>query len=602
MNLGYNAQMDKHALLESVFGYKTFRIFQEESIDALLAKRDVLTILPTGGGKSLCYQLPSLMMAGVTVVISPLIALMQDQVRGLKENGISAGTINSDLSEEERQEIFAALKRGEIKLLYVAPERMVLPAFIAFLQTINVNFFVVDEAHCVSEWGHEFRADYRALYLLKEHFPTTPVAAFTATATPKVAEDIKKALRLEDPYYSRGKVYRDNLFIQTQKRLSNGRNQILHFLQKHKGECGIIYTFTRKETEELATFLQSKHISARAYHAGLAKEVKEEVFHDFLYDKLNIVVATIAFGMGIDKSNIRFVLHTSLPKTLENYYQEIGRAGRDGLESETLLLYTKGDEIQKRELMQNVESSEYQDVLFEKLQKMYRFAVSNSCKHQLLGNYFGDESGECDDKCDSCLREPVVQRDITKEAQMFLSAVYRTGSKFGQHHLIDLLRGSQAAKITQFGHEKLSVFGIGKIHTKKVWEMIIDRLHEVDALALGEHRAVMMTETGAQILKGVIPVEIDEDKMGHQHYVIEDDHEVEKDENFEAFRALRTKIAAELDVPAYIVFSDKTLKELSQRLPQSKDEMLEVNGIGNVKYTRYGEAFLTLSKELKVVK
>ncbi len=346
--------MKKYEVLESVFGYKKFRDFQEESIDALLAGKDVLTILPTGGGKSLCYQLPSLLMDGVSVVISPLIALMQDQVRGLSENGIEARTINSDMSEEARQEVFYALRDGKVKLLYVAPERMVLPSFINFLKTLNVNFFVVDEAHCVSEWGHEFRADYRQLYLLKENFPDIPVAAFTATATPKVAEDIQKALRLKNPAYSRGQVFRDNLFIHTQKRVSNGRAQLLQFLQKHKGECGIIYTFTRKETEELANFLQSKNIAARAYHARLDKDVKAEVFHDFLYDKLDIVVATIAFGMGIDKSNIRFVVHTSLPKTIENYYQEIGRAGRDGLESETLLLYTKGDEIQKRDLMNNV--------------------------------------------------------------------------------------------------------------------------------------------------------------------------------------------------------------------------------------------------------
>lgn len=590
--------MEKFKVLESVFGYKKFRNFQEESIDALMHGRDVLTILPTGGGKSLCYQLPALLMNGVSVVISPLIALMQDQVRGLSENGIEAKTINSDMSDEERQEVFYALRDGKVKLLYVAPERMVLPSFIKFLKTLNVNFFVVDEAHCVSEWGHEFRADYRELYLLKEHFPDTPVAAFTATATPKVAEDIQKALRLENPYYSRGKVYRDNLFIHTQKRLSNGRVQLLHFLKKYKGECGIVYTFTRKETEELAKFLQSKNISARAYHARLEKHVKAEVFHDFIYDKLDIVVATIAFGMGIDKSNIRFVVHTSLPKTIENYYQEIGRAGRDGLQSETLLLYTKGDEIQKRELMNNVESVDYQEVLHEKLQKMYRFALSNSCKHKLLGTYFGDVSALCEDKCDSCMKEPVQQKDISKEAQMFLSAIYRTGGKFGQNHLIDILRGSEAKKILEFRHEQLSVYGIGKEHAKKVWEMIVDRLHEIEALGVGEHRAVIMTEVGVEILKGKKVVEIDEDKLGNESYEVDEDSNEEKDEIFESFRFLRMKIATESDVPAYIVFSDKTLKDLALRLPQSKEEMLDVHGIGEVKYARYGEAFLALSCEL----
>ncbi len=590
--------MEKYSLLESIFGYKKFRNFQEESIDALLDGRDVLTILPTGGGKSLCYQLPSLMMDGVTVVISPLIALMQDQVRGLSENGIEARTINSDMSEEERIEVFESLKNGTIKLLYIAPERMVLPSFIAFLQCLKINFFVVDEAHCVSEWGHEFRADYRQLSCLKTYFPETAVAAFTATATAKVADDIQKALHLENPYVSRGDVYRKNIFIQTQKRIANGRVQLLHFLQKYRGECGIVYTFTRKETEELALFLQSKGISARAYHARLDKEEKADVFHDFLYDKLQIVVATIAFGMGIDKSNIRFVVHMSLPKTIENYYQEIGRAGRDGLESETLLLYTKADEIQKRELMQHVNDSVYQNVLYEKLQKMYRFAMSNACKHKLLGTYFGDASEVCKDRCDSCLKEPVVQRDISKEAQMFLSTIYRTGAKFGQHHLIDVLRGSQAAKVLQFGHDKLSVYGIGKEHAKKVWELIVDRLHELEALAMGEHRALIMTEVGVEILKGAKVVEIDEDKLGQQHYDIHEVEDVKRDETFESFRSLRMKIATELDVPAYIVFSDKTLKDMAQKLPQTKIEMLEVNGIGEAKYKKYGEAFLALCQEL----
>jgi len=589
--------MEKYEVLESVFGYKEFRNFQEESIDALLSGRDVLTILPTGGGKSLCYQLPALMMDGVSVVISPLIALMQDQVRGLSENGIEAASINSDMSEEQRDEVFWKLRNGLVKLLYVAPERMVLPSFIAFLQTLKINFFVVDEAHCVSEWGHEFRADYRELYLLKENFPDVPIGAFTATATPKVAEDIQKALHLSDPYYSRGKVFRDNLFIETEKRIGNGRAQLLQFLQKHKGECGIVYTFTRKETEEVARFLQSKNISARAYHARLDKSEKAAVFHDFLYDKLDVVVATIAFGMGIDKSNIRFVAHTSLPKTIENYYQEIGRAGRDGLESETLLLYTKADEIQKRELINNVTAA-YQEVLYEKLQKMYRFALSSSCKHKLLATYFGDSGEICEDKCASCVAEPIAQKDITKEAQMFLSAIYRTGSRFGQNHLIDILRGSTAAKVLQFEHEKLSVYGIGKEHSKTVWGMIVDRLHELEALGIGEHRAIIMTEKGIAILKGQETVEIDEDKLQAKAYKVVDDEVVEKDETFERFRALRMQIATKAEVPAYIVFSDKTLLDMAHKLPQNKSEMLEVNGIGEVKYERYGEAFLELSCEL----
>ena len=596
--LGYTIAMQKIELLEKVFGFNTFRSFQEEAIDAVLDGKDLLMILPTGGGKSLCYQLPSLMMEGVTVVVSPLIALMQDQVRGLNENGIRAATINSDMSDEERQDVFQSLKEGDIKLLYVAPERISAPSFIPFLQSLKINFFVIDEAHCVSEWGHEFREDYRKLHILKEQFPHTPVAAFTATATPKVEVDIVAALRLQDPLKLRAGVFRDNLTIHTQKRVSNGRTQLLNFLQKHKGESGIVYTFTRKETEQLAHFLQSKHVSAKAYHARLPAEEKSQVMKEFMYDKIDIVVATIAFGMGIDKSNIRFVVHTSLPKTIENYYQEIGRAGRDGLESETLLLYTKADEIQKRELVQSVENDAYKTVLYEKLQAMYRFALSSVCKHRLLGVYFGDKGEDCGNRCDSCLRGPVQQVDITKEAQMLLSAIYRTGERFGQNHIIDILRGSQAQNILKFGHDKLSVFGIGEVRNKNEWGMIADRLFELEAIGLGEHRALKLYPKAVDILKERTKVEIDEDKLGNIKRIKVADDEMERDDTFEALRRLRLKIATEHELPAYMVFGDKTLHELAVKLPQNREEMLQVNGIGEVKYERYGEAFLELCREL----
>lgn len=589
--------MQKMEILEKVFGFDAFRTFQEEAIDAVLAKRDLLMILPTGGGKSLCYQLPSLLMEGVTVVISPLIALMQDQVHGLNENGIRAATINSDMSDEEREAVFSGLRAGEIKLLYVAPERMSASGFTAFLQTLSINFFVIDEAHCVSEWGHEFRADYRKLSILKESFPEIPVAAFTATATPQVEADIVAALRLQDPLKLRAGVFRKNLTIHTQKRISNGRTQLLNFLEKHKDESGIVYTFTRKETEQLAAFLQSRGIRARPYHARLESEQKAETMRDFMYDRIDIVVATIAFGMGIDKSNIRFVVHTSLPKTIENYYQEIGRAGRDGLESETLLLYTKGDEIHKRELIESVDNDDYKEVLYDKLQAMYRFALTSACKHRMLAEYFGDEGEDCGDRCGSCLKAPVEQVEITKEAQMFLSALYRTGERFGQNHIVDILRGSKAANITKFGHEKLSVFGIGEVRNKNEWGMIADRLFELEAVRLGEHRALKLQPRAVEILKGREKVWIDEDKLGSGLRIRREKEPVETDARFERFRALRMQIATEHDLPAYMVFSDKTLHELSRRLPQSREEMLAVNGIGEVKFERYGEAFLQLCHE-----
>ena len=589
--------MEKYEILDKIFGHSSFRTFQEEAVDAIVDGKDLLMILPTGGGKSLCYQLPSLLMSGVTVVVSPLIALMQDQVRGLSENSIEARTINSDMSEKERDVVFMELTRGLVKLLYVAPERLSSQDFIEFLTTLDINFFVIDEAHCVSEWGHEFRADYRKLGLLKEYFPRSPIAAFTATATPKVAEDIQKALRLENPTFLRGSVFRDNLVISSEKRISNGKNQLINFLNKHKNQAGIVYTFTRKETEQVASFLQSKNFSAKAYHARIDPREKEKVYQDFLYDRIDIVVATIAFGMGIDKSNIRFVVHTSLPKTIENYYQEIGRAGRDGVMSETLLLYTKGDEIQKRELMQSVDSLEYKEVLYGKLQKMYHFALSSSCKHKLLGVYFGDSVDICEDKCGSCLKEPVEQKDITKEAQKFLSAIYRVGQKFGQNHVIDVLRGSKSEKILNFNHDKLSVYAIGNDRGKNEWAMIADRLFELEIVEVGEHRALKLTQKAKDVLQGGLEVWIDEDKIGKAVKVVKYDEEESepKNELFESFRTLRRELATKNDIPAYIVFSDKTLVELSKKLPQNREEMLDVHGIGEVKFERYGEEFLSLS-------
>lgn len=595
--------MQKYEILEKIFGHSTFRDFQEEAVDAVVSGRDLLMILPTGGGKSLCYQLPSLLMEGVSVVVSPLIALMQDQVRGLSENGIEARTIHSDMTQEERVKVFHELKEGIVKLLYVSPERLSSASFVAFLKSLKINFFVIDEAHCVSEWGHEFRADYRKLHLLKEHFPSTPVAAFTATATPKVAEDIQKALRLENPVSLRGSVFRHNLKINSEKRISNGRTQLVNFLKSHRGESGIVYTFTRKETEQVAAFLQSKNFSAKAYHARIDPAEKEKVYHDFLYEKIDIVVATIAFGMGIDKSNIRFVVHTSLPKTIENYYQEIGRAGRDGLESETLLLFTKSDEMQKRELVQSVESDAYKEVLYEKLQKMYNFALSSVCKHKLLGVYFGDTVKDCEDHCISCLKPPVEQKEITKEARQLLSAIYRLEQKFGQNHIIDVLRGSEAEKIHHFEHHKLSVHGIGKERSKAEWEMIFDRLFELEMITLGEHRTVRLIEKAKEVLVGGLEVWIDEDKLGKMvKSSYTDDEDVPKDALFEAFRTLRIEIATEHQIPAYMVFSDKTLLELSRRLPQDREAMLDVHGIGEVKYERYGEAFLEKSQELSQIK
>ena len=453
-------------------------------------------------------------MNGVTVVISPLIALMQDQVAALQDLGISASMINSSQSIQDNEITYQKLLKNELKFIYCAPERFVSNDFVSVLQRVSINYFVIDEAHCVSEWGHEFRAEYRNLNRLKTMFSKTPISAFTATATKKVELDIVQALHLNKPVLLRGQTKRDNLNIEVKKRVGNGRIQLLNFIKAHKNDCGIVYTFTRKETENIAKFLQEKNISAKAYHAGLPTNVKDEVFRDFAYEKINIVVATIAFGMGIDKSNIRFVAHTSMPKTMENYYQEIGRAGRDGLPSNTLLLYSKADEVQKRIQIDDLPNNEYKDLIYKKLDLMYRYCISSVCRHKMIAKYFDDEINECESLCDNCTKGEVDQVDITVNAMKFLSALLRVDQKFGQNHIIDILRGSKNQKILQFGHDTLSVYAIGSDNSKEEWVAICDRLFDLEAIFTGEFKALKIANKGFDILKKKETVLIDEDKLG----------------------------------------------------------------------------------------
>jgi len=592
--------LKKNKLLKSVFGHDAFRAFQAEAVDTILEKKDLITILPTGGGKSLCYQLPSLVMDGVTIVISPLIALMQDQVTALKANDIKAEMMNSSQEFNEIQDITTRLLQNEIKLLYIAPERLSAHGFIDLLQRVSINFFVIDEAHCVSEWGHEFRADYRNLSRLKQIFPEIAIAAFTATATKMVQEDIVKTLGLVNPSQLRGETLRDNLTIKAKSRQGNGKAQILEFLSRYKGQCGIVYAFSRKEVESVAGYLNQAGFKVGAYHAGLPTGVRDKVYKDFVYEKIDIVVATIAFGMGIDKSNIRFVAHTSMPKTMENYYQEIGRAGRDGLASETLLLYTKADEIKRRMFIDDIDNDEYKELLYNKLRKMYSYANSSECRHQLIAAYFDDDISTCNDICDNCQKGEVLKLDITEDSMKLLSAIYRCEQKFGLVHIIDVLRGSKAAKILQFNHDKLSVYSIGSENGKNYWNAVADRLFELDAIEIGEFRAIKIKNTGFKILKKALHVECDEDKLKVPDKKAKKVYDnAPKDELFERFRTLRFEIASKQSVPAYIVFSDKTLVEFALALPQTKEEVLDVNGVGEVKFERYGKEFLQLCQEIK---
>ncbi|UPT77399.1 DNA helicase RecQ [Sulfurovum sp. XGS-02] len=589
--------MNKLETLEHYFGHSAFRPLQEEVVDAILAKQDVLMILPTGGGKSLCYQLPTLLMEGITVVVSPLLALMHDQVVALKENGIAAEMLSSMQDLEESQQIEARLRAGEIKLLYVAPERLTNAYFLNLLHQLPINFFVIDEAHCVSEWGHEFRENYRRLSLLKEQFATTPIAAFTATATHAVESDIASNLGLRDPKRVRGSLFRDNLTINARHRIKDGRAQLMEFLKLHTDESGIIYTLSRKSTEAVAHFLQNKGIEARAYHAGLSTEEKNRTYADFVADRVQIVVATIAFGMGIDKSNIRFVVHMTMPKTLENYYQEIGRAGRDGLASETLLLFSAQDIVQQKMFIEDLPETPYKQHAFNKLDSMVRFANSENCRHQSIAAYFDDRIEACEDKCDNCAAPASEKIDITTAARMLLSTILRTDQNFGLHYVIDVLKGSKEQRVLQNGHDTLSVYGIGEEYSKSQWLTIGDKLLELNAVEIGEFKVYRLTAFGIEVIKGLHQIELKKERLTVQKSEVKkrvtyfDDYDVEV---YDKLRDLRTQIASEKGIPPYIVFSDKTLKDLSMKIPQDKEAMLEVHGIGEVKFERYGKEFLTL--------
>ena len=593
--------MEKYKILKDYFGHDSFRELQKEAVDAILNGQDLLMILPTGGGKSLCYQLPTMLMGGVSVVISPLLALMHDQVLALRANGISAAMLSSMQSIDEAREIEQALYRGEIKLLYVAPERLINDYFLNMLKRVDINFFVVDEAHCVSQWGHEFREDYRKLNILKKTFPKTPIAAFTATATKIVESDIVSNLGLNKPKRLRGSLFRKNLIIEAKHRVADGKKQLLEFVREHNKEAGIVYTLSRKSTEALAHFLRTKGISAKPYHAALPTEIKNQTYAEFVADKVQVVVATIAFGMGIDKSNIRFVVHFSLPKSIEGYYQEIGRAGRDGLDSHTLLLFGAQDIVNQKRFIEELPDGAYKDSAFDKLNAIARYANSEICRHKQLANYFDENINECEDRCDNCIDNDIKRVDITTPAKKLLSAIFRTNQSFGLHYVIDILRESQDKRILQNKHDKLSVYGIGKDYSKNQWLSIADRLLEINALSIGEFKVYKITSIGAEILKGKRDIDIKEERLiikkskttKQKIQAIDYNSEI-----FEKLRELRREIATKDNIPPYIVFNDKTLKEMSSTLPKTKEEMLKINGVGEVKFQRYGERFLELIIEI----
>lgn len=582
--------------LRKVFGFHEFRPNQERVVRAILDKQDVLAIMPTGGGKSLCYQLPAVMMEGTCMVISPLIALMKDQVDGARANGIRAAFLNSSQNPDERDEVLQRLLSGKLDLLYLAPERFILSHFREILGQVQLSMAVIDEAHCISEWGHDFRPDYLSLSDLVTLFAGIPVAAFTATATTRVQQDILDKLALRNPLIVRASFDRPNLLYDVRFK-NNVEAQLLTLLKSNPGKAGIIYRTSRKSVSDTATMLRKKGIRALPYHAGLSDAERKGNQEAFIRDEAEVIVATIAFGMGIDKSNIRFVIHADLPKSIENYYQETGRAGRDGEPAQCTLLFAQGDIPKVRFFIDSIIDETERARALGALSKVITFASTSVCRRRSLLDYFGESypHDNCN-SCDICLGSREVV-DATLEAQMLLSAIVRTEERFGAGHIVDIVTGSQNKKIIDFGHDRLKTWGVGKAHDKKYWRQLIDELlaQQVIQKAEGLYPTLFLLPKASRILKREEQLNIVRiiEKKKEQPPAKESAAPYET-RLFELFRSLRKQIADEQGIPPYVVFSDRTLRDMAAHLPRSAEAMLTISGIGEVKLQRYGGQFLRL--------
>lgn len=583
--------------LKKIFGYDTFRPLQADVIANILNRKDTLAVMPTGGGKSLCYQIPALIFEGLTVVVTPLISLMKDQVEQLTELAIDAAFLNSTLSRAQYLKTTQRIRDNQLSLLYVAPETLLLPRTLDLLQSIKVDCLAIDEAHCISEWGHDFRPEYRRLVDVRARFPKAVCAAFTATATPLVQKDIKKSLNFASSDQFIASFNRENLFLEIMHK-QDAEYQTIHFLKQFPDQSGIVYCTTRKQVDELAEWLSDGGFSVRPYHAGLSDQERRSNQELFIRDDVQIMVATIAFGMGINKPNIRFIVHYDLPQNIESYYQQIGRAGRDGLNAHCLLLFGYGDISKIRYFIDQKGDQEQRNARIH-LDAMVAFAESELCRRIPLLNYFGEKYAEQDCRmCDNCQNNNDEVQDVTVAAQKFLSCVKRTGECFGAGHIIDILRGSKSQKIIKFRHDHLPTYNIGPEYSKKEWYYLSRRFIQKGLLKQDQqYGGLSLTDNAWPVLQGdtVVTSRMQKGQKDYKKRAQETDqadHAL-----FDILRKERKAIADKANVPPYVIFSDKTLLEMAIYFPQSTNSMLTIYGVGATKNARYGNTFLRLIQD-----
>ena len=587
-------------ILQKTFGYEEFRPLQEEIIQQVLEKRDTLVIMPTGGGKSICYQIPSMIFDGLTVVISPLISLMKDQVEQLEEYGVPALFLNSSLTPEEYAANIKRLRNGEAKLLYLAPETLMMNSTRDLLNEFEIDCFTIDEAHCISEWGHDFRPDYRQLAQVRKDFPEAVCLALTATATPRVQDDIQQILEMKESARFVASFDRKNLLLKVVDK-EKPLDQILDFLYTRPKQSGIIYCFSRRQTDELYSDLKREGHSVRPYHAGLSEMQRTRNQEAFIRDDIQIIVATVAFGMGINKPDVRFVIHHDMPQNIESYYQQIGRAGRDGIQADCLLLYSNSDK-QKIQYFINQKEGQERRVAEKHLDAMINYMEYDGCRREPLMEYFGEayEKDNCG-MCDYCLQQQGDKQDFTEQAQKFLSCVARTGERYGAYHIADVLRGSKAKKVLDNSHDELSTYGIGLEWSKNQWiqlsKMLIRKGYlEKDA----EYGSLVMTENAGKILNGGDSLKGILDRTqttspGAKSPRTSSDVENKYDEYlFEELRKRRKEMADDQEIPPYVIFPDTTLIEMSFYYPQSKESLMGIYGVGSTKLKKYGDEFLEI--------